>query len=383
MLKEYIKLSTGIIIRQILKFLFPIFKIKKNRIIFSSYNGEQYSCNPKYISEYLNSNFKNEFEIIWSFNKPKDFEKLKVNNSIKIIKNKSVKWIYYTMTSKFGVTNTGVNSFIPLRKEQYFINTWHGGGCYKKVEGSDSKKNSAYISKIKTVADMTGIYLSSSEFFSTNVIRKAFLYDGEILNSGMPRNDILFNENSIIKNKVREKLNISSSEPFVVLYAPTWRKMKEKVDVSLDFEKLKNAIENKFNRQCILLYRAHHFSKKTICTDTIIDVSDYDDMQELMCLSDMLITDFSSCMWDYSFTYKPCLLLIPDLEEYKKNVGFEMDIYKWGFPISLSNEELCKQILQLDSEKIKFNMKKHHSRLGSYESGNACKIVCDKIRSYL
>lgn len=382
-MKERIKLYAGICTRSILKLLYPFLKIKKNRIIFCSYNGEQYSCNPKYISEYLNLNYKDEFEIIWVFNNPNKFKELEVNSNIKIVKNKSFKWIFFTMTSKFGITNTGVNSFIPLRKRQCFINTWHGGGCYKRVEGSDAKKSNDYILKIKTVAEMTSIYLSSSEFFSTNVIKDGFLYSGEILKSGMPRNDILFKENSFIKEKVRKKLNISSEDVFVVLYAPTWRKVNEKINTELDFVKLKSSIERKYNKKCILLYRTHHFSKKPEYTDGIINASEYDDMQELMCLSDMLITDFSSCMWDYSFTYKPCLLFIPDLDEYRRDVGFEMDIYKWGFPISLSNDELCKKILQLDSREIKDNMKKHHNMLGSYENGYACKMICEKIRSYL
>lgn len=380
-MKEYIKLISGIVTRNSLKLLFPIFKIRKNRILFSSYNGEQYSCNPKYISEYLNSEYMGEFEIIWSFNNPEKFEKIKAKNSnIKVIRNRSLKWIYYTMTSKFGVTNTGVNSFIPLRKKQCFINTWHGGGCYKKVEGSDERKNTAYINKIKTVANMTSIFLSSSEFFSNNVIRKSFLYNGEILNIGMPRNDILFKDDKNIKNIVRKNLNISS-EAFVVLYAPTWRKMKKEIDTDLNFEKLRKSIERKFGRECILLYRAHHFSKKSMFKDDVIDVSEYDDMQQLMCLSDMLITDFSSCIWDYSFTYKPCFLLIPDLNEYKKTVGFEVDIYKWGFPISLSNDELCKNILDFDAEKFKIYMEKHHEALVNYENGNACKIICEKIKN--
>lgn len=110
-------------------------------------------------------------------------------------------------------------------------------------------------------------------------------------------------------------------------------------------------------------------------TSTVRDVSDYPEMQDLLCTADMLITDYSSSVWDYSFTYRPCFLFTPDLEEYKKKTDFYTPIEEWGFPICKTNEELRKQIEAFDENKFKQAMIRHHENLGSYEKGTATEEV--------
>ena len=111
----------------------------------------------------------------------------------------------------------------------------------------------------------------------------------------------------------------------------------------------------------------------------IVDVSEYPDMQELLCACDVLITDYSSSIWDYSFTYKPCFLYVTDLEKYTSERGFGKDIYSWGFPVCKTDEELYQAIINFDEDKFKKKMKKHHEDLGSFEDGYATKRVCEYL----
>ena len=75
-------------------------------------------------------------------------------------------------------------------------------------------------------------------------------------------------------------------------------------------------------------------------------------MQELLAAADMLITDYSSCIWDYSFLYRPCFLYTPDLREYLAKTGFYVDIHEWPFPICENMEDLEKQMKQeFDADK--------------------------------
>ena len=114
-------------------------------------------------------------------------------------------------------------------------------------------------------------------------------------------------------------------------------------------------------------------------SENIVDVSDYPDMQELLCAADILITDYSSSMWDYSFTYKPCFIYANDLDQYKIERDFHTPVNEWPFTIAISNEELAENILEFDQDKYIEKIKKHHHDLGSFEDGHATEKVAKLI----
>lgn len=99
-------------------------------------------------------------------------------------------------------------------------------------------------------------------------------------------------------------------------------------------------------------------------------------MQELLCAADILITDYSSSIWDFSFTYRPCFLYAPDLAKYEAESGFFVPIEDWPFPLAETNEELIENIKNFDSKKYIEDVKKHHRDLGSYETGHATERFC-------
>ena len=106
-------------------------------------------------------------------------------------------------------------------------------------------------------------------------------------------------------------------------------------------------------------------------------------MQELLLISDVLITDYSSAMWDYSFTYKPCFLYVPDLIEYSKTQEFYVPIEKWGFDYALTENELINYINDFDDIKYKDKVIQAQNFYGAFDDGNASYKVYEMINNLM
>lgn len=363
--------------------IFWMFPIDNKKIIFCSYGGRQYSCNPKYLFEYIVGRYGNAFTYIWILNSPCIMpEKY---GSVKIIKFMSFQYIQHVLTAGIIIDNMAIKSFLPFRKNQIILYTWHGGGAYKKVN-IDAFFNKKYISSMKVTrevsARMVKYVISSCKKF-TEVSSKAWAIPPEkFLPIGMPRNDIIFNipENTIKKVKDYFRLDYPKK---IVLYAPTFRgdyNNANEMLFSLDVQDLLGSLNIKFGKDFVFLYRSHHASNKNtfdVKNNNILSASDYNDMQELLCATDVLITDYSSCIWDFSFTYKPCFIYAPDLKSYKEEQGFYTPVEDWPFPFSETNDKLFENILKFDSGKYINAVKKHHMDLSSYENGTATKKLCE------
>lgn len=371
---ELVKYCLAFIIKISWNILTPFLPVKKGRIVFDSYLGEHYSCNPKAIYEYLLKNGSDDLEYIWAFKEPTKFAFLTENKNTKICKYRSFRHKLYSFTAQMIVFNFHRTNEMPSRKNQIRLQTWHGGGCYKKT-GKGIGYNSSihnWVLERQSKYDITH-YVSSSRFFTDEVIHSQYSFYGNVLSIGMPRNDLLFSFDSQMRRSIRAKLNIPC-DSFAVLYAPTYRDNNERPE-PLDIEGLSGSVKKRFGKNAIVLHRAHRFSENVEFPQNAVDVSGYPEMQELLIACDMLISDYSSSIWDFSFTKKPCLLYTPDLEEYKKARGFDKDIHSWGFPVCKNNKELQNSILTFDEEQFKQNMEKHHNDLGSYESGNSCEQI--------
>lgn len=302
------------------------------------------------------------------------------------------------MTAKVYITNIGGYDYIPFRKTQIVINTWHAGGAYKKIEKDFydiGRCQWLYNRSILHFSKSTSYFLSSS-YSTTKCMSSAWnLHEDKFVKLGLPRNDVFFSAQKMneLSNCIRDRFNIKQSD-FVVLYAPTFRNTTSSpsYDWSLKENELLEAVKKRFAAKRVILFLRYHMclfnslsfnSKMHEYTSTVRDVSDYPEMQDLLCTADMLITDYSSSVWDYSFTYRPCFLFTPDLEEYKKKTDFYTPIEEWGFPICKTNEELRKQIEAFDENKFKQAMIRHHENLGSYEKGTATEEVAKIILSHI
>lgn len=368
-LKENIKLLYILLLRNLRK-IFLILPVKNNRVIFESFSGDGYNCNPKYISEGLHDKYEDQIEIIWAVK-----DNVLLPDSVVRCKYRSFKHFIYRITSKVYVCNFLQAVEIPKRNKQIEIQTWHGGGCYKKIGKEEKARDSAYVTRRNLHVSETDYFISSSKYFTDEVIKFQLGYNKRILPIGMPRNDCLINIDIKKRIEIRHNLKISDDTLFV-LYAPTWREGFDKIE-KLDYKALENAFDSKFHKKVKIAFRAHVYGKEKV--GDVLDLTDYPDMQELLLTCDVLITDYSSSMWDFSLTYKPCFLYVPDLQRYLDQRGFDKDIYEWGFPVCKSNAELIDKIEMFNQDEFNRKMDKHHLDLGSYENGNATNKVIDLI----
>lgn len=375
-----IKLIVIKILRVVLRFFF-IFPIKNNYILFSSFEGKQFSDNPKYLYNYISEHFGSKYKYVWVLN-----NKDSVDFNGEIVSFLSIKHIYYLMTCKYLISNLGLEPFVPKRKNQIFINTWHGSGAYKSQTLSDKIGKNAYLINMRDYrACKTDFYISGCEKYSEIMASSWNAAAEKFLPTGTPRNDLFFFEEeklSLLKDNIYQRLGLNKNCNYI-LFAPTFRGKsfrKHESDVVLfDIEKVLSAFEKRFGKPYKLLFRSHVGAQNSVDNENVIDVSGYPDMQEILLVSDVLITDYSSSMWDFAFLNRPGFLFVPDLNEYLKERDFYTPIETWPFKYVTTEDALIQEILNFDEDSATLKIKKHQDQLGSYEKGTACEQIVSRL----
>lgn len=361
------------IIRIILKILY-IFPIKNKRICFMSFDGSKLCGDSKAIIDWINENsFDNEMIFLV---KDRECQKRLRARNVRFEIYKSLKGILAIMTSKVVVYNISIPYKIPTRKNQILINTWHGM-AYKKI-GVFTEEFS-----VKNFARASAV-ISHSKYYTEEVIRKSFCYKGKVLNIGAPRNDVFFSKKvNVVSEKVREYYNVKGKK--ILLYAPTFRGNFSNEKIILNFDKMIDILSKKFSGEWVVFYRVHPLLSSSLSdySDTIIDVSLYDDMQELLCSADILVTDYSSSIWDFSLLKKPIFLFTYDLKEYELDRGLYIDLRTLPFKVSECEKELWENILEFDYEHYKRELMKYFDNTVSYEDGTSTRQLYDFIEKEL
>lgn len=362
-----------------------IFPTSKSRVLLINDMSPSFSDNLKYIGLELRKRDES-ITIYYCGHTLNCFDQLKELNITPVIIN-SIKYFYYGMTSKVIVTNSGGISYLPLKKDQYVINTWHGGGAYKKM-GVDMYESSPLFRKdLLLAARETSIYLSTCERFKNAFCKSMLASPAKFWEIGMPRNDMLINGDSQKRSRIRQRLGLKSEEK-LVLFAPTYRKPKDNyfndsiaISYDIDCSRVCNALQKRFGGKWIFGFRFHPCvtNRTGLPEGNVIDLTDYEDMQELLLVADVMINDFSSSMWDFMLTKKPCFIFAKDLQHYIETTSLYTPVEEWPFPIATSNEALETNIIDFSFEKYHNDCKKHYSDLGGSESGHATRLVCDRI----
>lgn len=357
--------------------------IQKNKVVFISHRGKQYSCNPMYLSEYLITHYPGEFEIVWAFNDPSKFPHL-TGKGITVVKKESKEHLAHLMTAKVIVTNVDFFAYLPKVKGQIALDTWHGGGAYKtcgfaNAQNLVTKRKKCYF---KRLYSRVNLYCSSSKMFTEQTIRYSRLFKGEVLEVGMPRNDILVRKDQPhIEEKVRTYFALDN-DVRIALYAPTYRSEAEAVDFQeLDIKSMNEALIERFGGKWCCLYRTHHLGKQTEMANggAWLSAVDYPDMQELLYAADILVSDYSSCIWDFSLQYKPIFLYCPDLKKYTDSRDFYMPIENWHYILSTNQAELEESIREFNEVAYREGIEAHHKELGNCESGEAARLICERL----
>lgn len=369
-------------------------KIVKNKIVFTNFTDGSYGCNPKYIAEEILRQ-KLPYELVWLV---KDPEKERVNfpNAIRLVESASPKALVEFATAKVWISNVRLNNYIERglfkKPGQSYLQTWHGSKGPVKVEGDivGNREYDNYKNLAREDSSLMDFLIAPSDW-DREVLKNCFWFKGEYICSGYPRDDLFFLEKDKRKEKIasiRSKLRIGNNKK-ILLYTPTHRDCNGLDVINIDFTKVLESLQKKFGGDFILLIRAHPNtvkSEKNIFSryPMAMDVSSYPDVQELLLAADILITDYSSTMFDFMFSKKPLFIYANDMEEYARvRGGFIMDMKKLPFPLATSNEELIKNIETFDLSSYVENIDRFIESRNYYDDGNASKICVELIREII
>lgn len=370
-------------LKKIISFFANFLPIKKNQILFFSYYGAQYGCNPKYISEHLQSQYGNKIKIIWAFTNPKDH-----TLPYRKIKYGSIKFIFAFATSRIICTNFNLTTDLKKKEGQIYIQTWHCSLGLKKGQADAEKMLSEQFLKMAKQDSSQIDYILCGSEFMYKVFEKSFWYTGKILKSGTPRNDILFNPSKDFNNRIKQYLGINEKNK-ILLYAPTFRNNNDTDSYIKDFDVIHKTVTNKFGGMwdIIVKYHPHLYNNNETFNNKnykIINATKYNDISELLSLTDVLITDFSSLMFDFALTKRPVFLFAKDANEYLlKERGLYFSLYELPFPFSTNINILTDNILDFNLDIYLNKLKVFFNNIGTFEDGYAIQRVSELIYSHL
>ena len=366
-----------------------LFPIKKNKIVVDNFAGKGFSDNPRYVIEALHSKAIQPLEIVWLVRKsewnspfPDYIKKVCIDRHGLI---STIRCWYEYSTSHIWIDNIKNFSKAEKRRDQFYLQTWHGAIALKKIEMAASETLSqAYIESSKYDSKQIDLMISNSQWFNDDVY-KTFWYHGKIAITGTPRNDVFFQDPEPIRKKVRKFYHLPD-EVEIILYAPTFRGHLSPQDqlkvYEFDEQKVLNAFSNKYKRKFIILKRLHPNISNLVKmneTENVKNGSNYSDMQELLIASFALITDFSSSMFDFMLISNQIYLFTKDYDSYLENErGLNFDVKNdLPFPFAENENELITNINNFDEEYSNNNIDDFKKRLQIKEDGHASERVAD------
>src|SRR5690625_1425188 len=328
----------------------------QNRLVFfESFQGRSYSDSPKYIYEYMRNN-NMDYKYVWCTNEKQDIP----GNPVQV-KRLSLRYFYYLARAKYWVTNARLPNYAEKREETSYLQTWHGTPLKQLAADMEDVHmpgtNSAKYKRNFFNETQKWDYLIAPNAYSSDIFKRAFWFDRTMIESGYPRNDILYNKDNeeAIKN-LKIKMNIPLHKK-VILYAPTWRddeyygKGQYKFTLQLDLHQMQKQLGDEY----VVLLRMHYVIASQMDISDFegfaYDFSSYNYVSELYLISDILITDYSSVFFDFANLKRPILFYTYDLEKYRDQLrGFYIDIEEEvPGPLVMSTDEVIHSINNMDA----------------------------------
>ena len=351
------------------------------KAVCQSFYGRGYSDSPKAIAGEL---LARGWKVCWTVKGEEEAASLP--EGMIPLRVESPRAIFHLCTAGVWVDNARKWSYTRKRGKTLYVQTWHGFPL-KRIEGDAAEALPAdYLASARHDSQMCDLFLSNSRFL-TDIYRRAFWYQGEVLEAGFPRNDLLSQPHPELGEKVRRALSLPEGKR-LALYAPTFRKDQGLSAYDMDYPRCVKALERRFGGEWLLLAKLHpNIAEKAGDMDLdprfIVNASDYPDIQELYLACDVLFTDYSSVMFDYLVTGKPCFLYVNDLAAYKDDSNLYDDIECLPFPRGEDNAQLEKAILEFSEEDQQRREEQFSREFGLNESGRAAAQTADWLERQL
>ncbi len=402
----------------------------RRTVVFMSSLGRSYTGSPRAVCEKMAElNMTGDFRCYYIFDEPARFAG-RLPEGVCALKNARLR--YYLVMARAGVwvADTRFQNYMVKKKGALYIQTWHGTPLKKlgldltSLHMAGGETLSRYKEAFCKNAG-TWDYLLSQNPYSTAIFRRAFGFRGTVLPIGYPRNDVLVEtvreeagadgcavfapreaegskeertdgggstKKAILSaalHRLRERLFIPDGKK-VMLYAPTWRddafydEKDYRFETELDFGKFAAA----FGEEYVLVVKYHYMVRERTawnrCPDFVRVVDDDVDIAELYRLADLLITDYSSVMFDYSLLKRPMYFFAYDLENYRDTLrGFYFDFEaEVPGPVVTTTEELIEAIRRGTGQEEAERYRRFAGKYNPYDDGHASEKVLGIIKNY-
>lgn len=317
-----------------------------DKMYFESFYGRQCGCNPLALREEMVARHPN-VPRVWAV---RDLS-VAVPEGDEAVVDATTAWWRARAESRWLVVNDWLRARFTPREGQTTLQTWHGT-MYKKVGLDRGEQLDAEEREFMLGERKKWDLLLSQNPHSSRVFRESYLSNPPIYEEGYPRNDLLVNGSG---EHIRSVLGIRADQK-VVLYAPTWRDDRTELVDYLDVSKLAADLGDGY----VVLLRAHsrviRVGSAAKVGAGVIDVSTYPNTTDLLLIADIMITDYSSIMFDYAVTGRPMIFFTPDMEDYRDQLrGVYLDLEEVGpGPVVSTQEEVLATILGIDEVAHRF-----------------------------
>lgn len=349
--------------------------VKRNKIVFINFYGKGYGDSPKYIAEEIIGRGIS-VDIVWLVNDMK----MQFPFNVRKVNLLSVRACYELSTARIIISNVKVG--LPYKKKcsQYYVQTWHGSVAFKDIEkDAMDKLNPNYVRESIADSKIIDLFLSCNSI-QTHEIQNSFWYDGDIFECGSPRNDMLFRDDNV-KDSIKQRIGIEANS-HVVLYAPTHRDDFRTDVYQLDLEDVRRHLATRFGGQWVMLARLHPNvmgGSPITYSNFVINATAYPDMQELLFIADVLITDYSTTIYDMAIMHKLLLLYAPDLDDYRQNRGLKPLYFDLPSHICQTQVELCNYIDEINTDDYYNRLQRFLDGIRVFDDGHASQRVVDHL----
>jgi len=371
--------------------------ICENKVVFDNYMGGGYGCNGKYVLECLlaeEPEFVKELDLVW-ITKDADSRREMFPPQVRLVEYGSQEAMKEYATARIWVNNFQMvhylNKGLVKRPGQTYVQMWHGSFGIKKIESGVGylQRDKAWLALAKRNAEYTDYWISNGAF-ETGVYKEAFWNAEEVLEYGHPRNDIFFKDTTEIARRVRETYGIDT-EKKIFLYVPTFRDRNQLQVVMPDRDDICKSLSKRFGGEWVFVLRNHprYTLNADLCVkesageSLFVDVTEYPDMQELLAAADVVLTDYSSAIFDFVLTNRPGFLLVEDYEAYRDLRGLYYPPEQTPFPVAYTQQELLTQIERFDEEEYKMKTEQFLREKGSVEDGKASLRVARLLKDIM
>lgn len=360
-------------------------KLQKKHVLYEAYGGRGMVCNPYGIFKaFMERKDFSQYEHYWVIEDFEDnqkiMEKYGLHKNVHFVQYQSDDYVYHVATAKYLINNVSFPAFYTPRKGQIYFNTWHGLPL-KKIGFDVPDGNVGNRNGIRNF--LAADYLLSPNDFMTEIYKKAFkledLYTGKVIQEGQPRNDVIFQRKQEgIYRKIQENGVCINPNKKLILYAPTWKgRNYYRPDINIEeYVQVIQSIEANLNtNEYQILVKPHqivykYLKDEGVMTDRFVPATI--DASEILSVTDILISDYSSIFFDFITTGRPIIFFDPDIEQYEKYRGIYHGTDKLPGPVVKTVDEIIASIRKIENnaDVYKIYYDDHKKWSGIYEDGH-------------